>query len=853
MSPAGRRTPKKLAFAALLLGVSVACTSSFFSASVSPSALWVAATETDAAEPLTAEEAPRSLPIDESEKAAAPLTAEEQEAVQKSQESHQYQTEVSRLMDIIINSLYTQREVFLRELISNAVDALEKVRFTALSHPEVLEPKKNLDIRIEFDADAKTLSIIDSGIGMTKQDLINNLGTVAKSGTSNFLEAMAQGNDVNLIGQFGVGFYSAFLVADKVTVVSKNVEDDQHIWESSADAKFHVAKDPRGNTLGRGTCVTLHLKEDATEFLNEWKLKDLTTRFSQFMSYPIYVRTSRTVTEEVPIEDEEAETKDEDKDKDEDKEKDEDKDKDDVEVTEGDKDEKKDKPKTKKVEKKKDEWEQVNTQKAIWLRPKEEIEEKEYNEFYKSVSKDWSDPLAHIHFSAEGEVEFKALLYIPKRAPSDIYSNYFDKQTSVKVYVRRVLVADQFDDLLPKYLHFVKGVVDSDDLPLNVSREQLQQHKILNVISKKLVRKTLDTMRKLSVDALKEREEMEKELEQEEDEAKKKELQKKLKEKSVYERFYDEFSRNLKLGCYEDDTNRNKLLKLLRFHTSKSGPERSVTLESFVAKLPENQPNIYYAAGESAEQLMKAPEMQIFLKKDIEVLFLLEAMDEPCIQRVMDFEGKKFVSIQKGDVQLDQTEEEKKTEKRLKKAFEPLLSWWKKLLGEKVTKVEVSKRLVEAPCAVVASEWGYSAQMEKIMKTQTFADPRHVRMMAGQKVFEINPHHRMIQYLLAQVQKEGDNVGSKEIEMARLLFEVAKLASGFEVEDPKDVAASLYKAVAADLTLPTDEPMIAEYELPREEEDEKVGDEDAKDEEKNEEGEADEPEEKEHTEKHDEL
>ncbi|PFH32903.1 putative heat shock protein 90 [Besnoitia besnoiti] len=833
----------------LLLLLSVAVSPASLAAA--PRVMGVSADAAEASEPLTAEEAPRSLPVEESEKKPAALSAEEQEAVEKTQESHQYQAEVSRLMDIIINSLYAQREVFLRELISNAVDALEKVRFTALSNSSVMEPKKNLDIRIEFDSEAKTLSIIDTGIGMTKQDLINNLGTVAKSGTSNFLEAMAQGNDVNLIGQFGVGFYSAFLVADKVTVISKNVEDDQYIWESSADAKFHVAKDPRGNTLGRGTCVTLHLKEDATEFLNEWKLKDLTTRFSQFMSYPIYVRTTRTVTEEVPIEEDGA-TKEADEKTEEEK-------KDDVEVTEGEAEEKEEeKPKTKKVEKKKEEWEQVNTQKAIWLRPKEEIEEKEYAEFYKSVSKDWSDPLTHIHFTAEGEVEFKALLFIPKRAPSDIYSNYFDKQTSVKVYVRRVLVADQFEDLLPKYLHFVKGVIDSDDLPLNVSREQLQQHKILNVISKKLVRKTLDAMRKLSLDSIKEREEMQKELEKEEDAQKKEALEKKMKEKSVYEKFYDEFARNLKLGCYEDDTNRTKIIKLLRFHTSKTGADQTTTLESLVSKMPENQPNIYYAAGDSFEQLMKAPEMQIFLKKDIEVVFLLEAMDEPCIQRVTDFEGKKFLSIQKGDVQLEQTEDEKKTERRLKKAFEPLLTWWKKLLDGKVTKVEISKRLVDAPCAVVASEWGYSAQMEKIMKTQTFADPRHVRMMAGQKVFEVNPHHRMIQYLLAQVTKAGaENVGEKEAEIARLLFEVAKLASGFEVDDPKDVAASLYQAVASEMNFGREETMIAEYELPREEEDVKVGDEEEKKEEKDLEGEEDETDDKEPEKKqegtHDEL
>lgn len=734
--------------------------------------------------------------------------AEARSKVEGTQETHQYQAEVTRLMDIIINSLYTQRDVFLRELISNSVDALEKARFLAISDKSVTEEKTELEIHIEFDTKQKVLSICDSGVGMTKQDLINNLGTVAKSGTSNFLEALANNNnDVNLIGQFGVGFYSAFLVADRVTVVSKNREDDQYIWESSADAKYYIVKDPRGNTLKRGTCVLLHLKEDATEFMDEYKLKELVSRYSQFMSYPIYLKVTKKVTEEVPVE--EGDEKTEEKAKEE---------KDDVEVEDED-EEKKQKPKTKTVEKEVQDWEQVNQQKAIWLRPKEDITEKEYIDFYKSLTKDWSEPLVHMHFSAEGEVEFKSLLFIPKRSPADVFTQYFGKQTSIKLYVRRVLVADVFDDMLPKYLHFVRGVVDSDDLPLNVSREQLQQHKILDIISKKIVRKTLDTIRKMYLDGKKAKDELQKQLEETEDEDKKKEITKQISEPSDFVKFYKEFSRNLMLGCYEDDANRSRIAKVLQFYTSKSTKE-PVSLETYIQNMKEGQTSIYYAAGDSMDQLMSQPQMQIFKKKDYEVLFLLESMDEPCVQRLADFDGKKFESIQKGNITFEETADEKKRFKRVSKVYEPLLKWFKSRLGPKVTKVEVSRRLVDAPCAVVASQWGYSAQMEKVMKTQTFADPMHMKMMQGQKVFEINPHHKVVQYLLEKVKQGEDKMGEEETAIAEQLFDAAMLASGFDVEKPADLASLLYRGLARQVGVDPESPIEENIELPEEDEEE---------------------------------
>merc|ERR1712061_536341 len=394
------------------------------------------------------------------EKAVDGFSEADRAKMAESSEKHEFQAEVNRLMDIIINSLYTDKQVFLRELISNAADALEKARFHSVQDEAFLGDTKDLEVKVEHDPDAKTISIVDTGVGMSKADLINNLGTVAKSGTTNFLEAMAEGGDANLIGQFGVGFYSAFLVADKVSVTSKCNEDPvQHVWESTADASFSIVADPRGNTLGPGTRVTLHLKEDAHDYLSEDKLKDTTKKYSQFIQYPIYVKVKKEVEAE-------AEEDDDDDDKEDEEEKSDDvetKDDDEKEEEEKEEEEEKKTPKKKTVY----EWEQVNTQKAIWLRAKEDVTEEEYTEFYKSISKDYLDPLAYTHFNAEGEIEFKSILFLPKKAPFDMMDNYWTKKSDVKLFVRRVLVAEKFDELLPRYLNFVRGVVDSDDLPLN--------------------------------------------------------------------------------------------------------------------------------------------------------------------------------------------------------------------------------------------------------------------------------------------------------------------------------------------------------------------------------------------------
>merc|ERR1712146_760741 len=749
--------------------------------------------------PTQAEEAAGDATVDG-------FSDEDRAKMAEGSEKYEFQAEVNRLMDIIINSLYTDKQVFLRELISNAADALEKARFHSVQDESFLGDTKDLEVKVEHDPDAKTISIIDTGVGMTKADLINNLGTVAKSGTTNFLEAMAEGADANLIGQFGVGFYSAFLVADKVSVTSKCNEDPvQHVWESSADASFTVVDDPRGNTLGRGTRVTLHLKEDAHDYLSEDKLKETAKKYSQFIQFPIYVKVKKEV-------DTDAEEDDDDDDKD-------DEEKDDVETK--DDEEKEEEEEKKPTKKTVYEWEQVNTQKAIWLRAKEDVTEEEYNEFYKGISKDYLDPLAYTHFNAEGEIEFKSILFLPKKAPFDMMDNYWTKKSEVKLYVRRVLVAEKFEELLPRYLNFVRGVVDSDDLPLNVSREQLQQNKIMKVISKKLVRKVLELMKKLAKEddsGEDDDEEKDEDEEKEEKTEKKDDEEKKDKkdEESTWSKFYKEFNKNLKMGCYEDDSNRSKISKLLRFSTTKS-EDKEISLDKYLDRMQESQESIYYMSGDSMEVMKKAPSLQVFKKKDIEVLMLADHLDEPCIQKLADYEGKKFVSIQKADVKLDETEEEKKRFSKLKDMYKPLTDWWKEKLtdftekgamkdaGVKIEKVEISKRLTDSPVVVVTSQFGYSVQQEKIMKAQAFQNKDQISMMSGRKTLEVNPNHPVVIDLLNKIKDDKENPAA--LDTAQVLFQTALIESGYEIADPSALVTRVYrlmsKELGVDQTLPS--------------------------------------------------
>jgi len=585
-----------------------------------------------------------------------------------------------------------------------------------------------------------------------------------------------------------------------------------------------VVPDPRGNTLGRGSRVTLHLKEDAHDYLSESKLKDVAKKYSQFIQFPIYVKVKKEV---------EAEADEEEDDEDDEKE-------DDVESKddeEKDEDEKKDKTPEKKTV---FEWEQVNTQKAIWLRNKEDVTEEEYSEFYKSISKDYLDPLAYTHFNAEGEIEFKSILYIPKKAPFDMMDNYHQKKSEVKLFVRRVLVAEKFDELLPRYLNFVRGVVDSDDLPLNVSREQLQQNKIMKVISKKLVRKVLELMKKLSKEEESgddEEEEGEDGEDKKDDEAKEEKKEKKDDEEGTFTKFYKEFNKNLKMGCYEDDSNRSKLSKLLRFLTTKS-EGKEISLDKYLDRMQESQESIYYMSGDSEETMRKAPALQIFKKKDMEVLMLSDHLDEPCIQKLADYEGKKFVSIQKADVKLDETEVEKKKFTKVKDLYKPLTDWWKETLtaltekgamkesGVKIEKVEVSKRLTDSPVVVVTSQFGYSAQQERVMKAQAFQNKDQMSMMAGRKTLEINPNHPVVADLLAKVKANKEDVAA--VDTAQVLFQTALIESGYDIADPSALVNRVYRLMSKELGVDPDAPLKV-VEVPEDEEEAEEEEEDDKD------------------------
>merc|ERR1712093_623879 len=584
-----------------------------------------------------------------------------------------------------------------------------------------------------------------------------------------------------------------------------------------------VVDDPRGNTLGSGTRVTLHLKEDAHDYLSEDKLKETSKKYSQFIQFPIYVKVKKEV---------EADADDDDDDDDDDEEA-----KDDVETS--DDEEKEEEEEKKPTKKTVYEWEQVNTQKAIWLRAKEDVTEEEYNEFYKGISKDYLDPLAYTHFNAEGEIEFKSILFLPKKAPFDMMDNYHTKKSEVKLFVRRVLVADKFEELLPRYLNFVRGVVDSDDLPLNVSREQLQQNKIMKVISKKLVRKVLELMKKLAKEGDGDEEDEDEEKDEEKADGEKKEEKKDKKdEESTWLKFWKEFNKNLKMGCYEDDSNRSKLSKLLLFTSTKS-EGKEINLDKYLDRMQESQESIYYMSGESLDVMQKAPALQIFKKKDIEVLMLSDHLDEPCIQKLADYEGKKFVSIQKADVKLDETEEEKKRFSKLKDMYKPLTDWWKDKLtdftekgamkdaGVKIEKVEISKRLTDSPVVVVTSQFGYSAQQEKVMKAQSFQNKDQVGMMSGRKTLEVNANHPVVVDLLAKV--KADKEDKTAVDSAQVLFQTALIESGYEIADPSALVNRVYRLMSKELGVDPDAPM-KEVEVPEGEEEEEEAEEEDKDE-----------------------
>ena len=661
------------------------------------------------------------------------------------------------MMDLIVNSLYSNKDVFLRELVSNASDACDKLRFSALSDASVMGGDEELKIKIKGDPESKTLTIEDSGIGMSKEDLVSSLGTIARSGTAKFMEMLkSQSDGENLIGKFGVGFYSAFLVADKITVYSKaaNGDDKTWIWESEINASSYTIRES-DETLARGTKIVLHLKEGCEEFATGDKLSSLVKTYSEFISFPIDVWAN--TTKEKVVEDKEAtsalkeawEKK-----------------KIAAEAKGEEFSEPEPEPVTKKEFEQVEEWTTANNDKPIWARSPKDVEEESYNEFFKSTFKEFLDPLAHSHFAVEGDIEFRSLLFVPGMAPFE-QQDMMAKSRAIKLFVRRVFISDEFDEsLLPRYLTFVRGVVDSSDLPLNVSREILQESRVVRIIRKRLIRKTFDMLREIAG-----------------------------RDNDEYDTFWDNFGRNLKLGVIEDADNRKDLAELLRFTTSKSGDQGALrSLDEYVNDMPEGQNSIYFVAADNKDAAEASPFLEKLKQKGFEVLYLLDPIDEVAMANLATFKEKPLVDASKEALDLGEEDDTDKTAREaLAEEYKDLTEWMKTSLGEQVEKVEVSNRLTDTPCVLVTSKFGWSANMERIMKAQAMGDNRAQDYMKGKKTMEINPSSPVI----AQLKKLKESGAAEATDTCQLLFDTALLTSGFSIEKPSVFASRVFKLMTA--------------------------------------------------------
>ncbi len=622
--------------------------------------------------------------------------------VKTEKETNQFQAEVSQVLNLVIRSLYSNKEVFLRELISNASDACEKLRFEALSDDSLLKKDSNLRIRLSFDADQRTITIDDNGIGMSRQEVHDTIGTIASSGTKKFVQALSGNNAENheLIGQFGVGFYSAFIVADKVTLETRHASastDEGVRWESTGESDYSIETIEKEQ---RGTSITLHLREDESEFLDEYRLKEIVAKFSDFASVPIEM----LITSHIPVDPEDKEN---------------------TETTEV------------------SEWTKINQGNAIWMKNKSEIDDQEYQDFYKHISHDYSDALTWTHNSVEGKNEFTSLLYIPKKAPFDLY----DRETKhgVKLYVRRVFIMDEADKLMPTYLRFIKGVVDSADLPLNVSRELLQHNKKIESIKSANTKRILGVLSKIAKN-----------------------------NPEQYQEFWDEFGKVMKEGPGEDFKNKEKIAALLRFTTTKSTDEKqSISLDTYLERMDKKQDKIYYITADSVTAAKNSPHLEIFKKKEIEVLLLSDRVDEWLTSHLSEYKEKQFVSVSKGELDLGDEDKEavKKELDKAKEDHKDLLEKLQTVLAEKVKEVRITQRLTESPACLVADEHDMNQNLARILKQMGQDAPE------SKPILEINIEHPLI----TRMEKaEADGFD----DLASIVHDQALLAEGGQLEDP---------------------------------------------------------------------
>lgn len=622
-------------------------------------------------------------------------------------EKHTFQAEVNEVLSLVVNSLYSHREVFLRELISNSADALDQLNFRALTEHDLLGDDKELRVELIRDDEAGTLTIRDNGVGMTRDELIGNLGTIARSGSKKLMQSLSaeQKKDVSLIGQFGVGFYSAFLVADAVTVTSRKAgSDESWTWKSEAKGEFEIAEADRE---GRGTEITLHLKEDAKEYVQEWPVREVVRKYSDYVRWPIRMEVERTTGEG---DDKKTET----------------------------------------------EWLTLNQARAIWTRSKSDVEESDYQEFYKSLSHDWNPPLAWTHFKVEGTHELTGLLYLPEKAPFDLTDR---SKSGVKLFVKRVFIMDDAQEIVPEWLRFVRGVVDSEDLPLNVSREILQKDATTRFIKKQVVGKTLTLLEEMAAEG---------ETEREVEGADEKQTV------NRYEQFYGEFSRNLKEGVYHEHDARERLAKLLRFHTTHGDDDAMTGLADYVSRMDAEQKSIYYVAADSLPAAQASPHIEALKKHGHEVLLMTESIDEWVVDALREFDGKPLVSAAKGALDLPESEEDKKKKEEAEKELAPVLERVQKALDDHVSEVRVTDRLTDSPACLVTAEGGMSARQEKVLR-----DAGH-DLPAQKRILELNAEHAVVQKL------QGLDDEGRFADWSSLLYDQALLAEG---ELPNDPAA----------------------------------------------------------------